>query len=141
MMFPLVAKLSLYLGPLPSMRRGGRRLECRRSSSRYNVWISGVDTGGGSPYGTLPYAERVTARGRRINTNQEDSTLRTTVADDLGAGGIVAQALPGYEERPAQIQMALDVAAVLESGEHAIIEASTGTGKSIAYLIPIVRSG
>src|SRR5262249_17596080 len=81
------------------------------------------------------------ARGRHINKKQEDSTLRATVAADLGAGGIVAQALPGYEERPAQIQMARDVADVLESGEHAIIEASTGTGKGIAYLIPIVRSG
>ena len=59
------------------------------------------------------------------------------VAADLGAGGIVAQALPGYEERPAQIQMALDVADVLESGEHAIIEASTGTGKALSVDTPI----
>src|SRR5579883_2329240 len=37
--------------------------------------------------------------------------------------------------------MAELVAQALESGQNAVIEASTGTGKSLAYLLPIVRSG
>ncbi len=63
------------------------------------------------------------------------------VAADLRQGGVLAQRLPGYEERPAQVQMAEMVAGALENGEHALIEAGTGTGKSIAYLLPVVRSG
>ncbi len=62
------------------------------------------------------------------------------VEADLRVDGVLSQALPGYEERPAQIVMARTVADALESGEHAIIEAGTGTGKSLAYLLPIVRS-
>src|SRR5262249_14114368 len=46
-----------------------------------------------------------------------------------------------YEERPAQIQMARMVADALTTGEHLLVEASTGTGKSLAYLLPIIRSG
>ena len=68
-------------------------------------------------------------------------TLREAIESDLGMGGPLSQALPGYEQRPAQIEMARKVAAALESGEHLIVEAATGTGKSLAYLLPIVRSG
>lgn len=65
---------------------------------------------------------------------------RATVAHDLRQGGVLSRRLPGYEDRPAQIQMAEAVATALVTGEHALIEAATGTGKSLAYLLPIVRS-
>ena len=74
-----------------------------------------------------------------IPTDAEPS-LSDTVAADLGAGGVLAQSLCGYEERPAQIAMARLVAEALETGGHAAIEAGTGTGKSLAYLLPMVRS-
>jgi Rad3-related DNA helicase len=77
-----------------------------------------------------------------MRKSQPDETaLREVVEADLRAGGILSQTLPGYEEREAQVQMAQGVADALESGEHTIIEASTGTGKSLAYLLPIVHSG
>ncbi len=71
----------------------------------------------------------------------DEATLPRVVEADLQAGGVLSQKLPGYEERPAQVRMARSVADALESGEHAVIEAATGTGKSLAYLLPIVRSG
>src|SRR5437899_3060174 len=46
-----------------------------------------------------------------------------------------------YQERPAQIEMATLVAQSLSQSTPALLEASTGTGKSLAYLVPIVRSG
>lgn len=61
--------------------------------------------------------------------------------DDLRQGGRLAQQLPGYQERPAQIKMAVLVAQALKKRRHAVIEAPTGTGKGMSYLIPIVRSG
>jgi Rad3-related DNA helicase len=67
--------------------------------------------------------------------------LSATIAADLREGGVLAGALSGYEERPAQVEMARVVAQALESGGHAAIEAGTGTGKSLAYLLPIIRSG
>ena len=60
---------------------------------------------------------------------------------DLRQGGRLAQQLPGYQERPAQINMAALVAQALKKRRHAVIEAPTGTGKGLSYLIPIVRSG
>jgi ATP-dependent DNA helicase DinG len=42
----------------------------------------------------------------------------------------------GGERRPGQVQMAQAVAAALGSGEHLLVQAGTGTGKSLAYLIP-----
>jgi Rad3-related DNA helicase len=68
-------------------------------------------------------------------------SLAEQVRHDLTQGGALSATLPDYEERAAQIEMAELVAQALESGQHAVIEASTGTGKSLAYLLPIVRSG
>jgi Rad3-related DNA helicase len=68
-------------------------------------------------------------------------SLAEQVRQDLTQGGVLSEQLPGYEERAAQVEMAELVAQALESGQHAVIEASTGTGKSLAYLLPIVRSG
>jgi Rad3-related DNA helicase len=71
----------------------------------------------------------------------EETSLADQVEADLRAGGILSRSLPGYEERPAQIEMARRVAHALVSGQHLVVEASTGTGKSLAYLLPIVHSG
>ncbi len=70
-----------------------------------------------------------------------DSRLQSIVSSDLCQGGILSQRLPGYEERPAQVEMAGLVARALNQNVPAIIEAATGTGKSLAYLVPAVRSG
>ncbi len=66
---------------------------------------------------------------------------REQVGRDLRQGGALSTKLLGYEERPAQIQMAEAVATSLTNGEHLLVEAATGTGKSLAYLLPVVRSG
>jgi len=53
----------------------------------------------------------------------------------------VVRSLPGGgEERPGQREMAHAVALALDVGRHLIVQAGTGTGKSIAYLVPLVRS-
>ncbi len=70
-----------------------------------------------------------------------DSRLQAIVEADLCQGGVLSQKLPGYEERPAQVEMARVVANALNMNIPAILEASTGTGKSLAYLVPAVRSG
>lgn len=70
-----------------------------------------------------------------------NSRLNTMVTADLRQGGILSRRLPGYEERSAQIEMAALVARALTEETPAIVEAATGTGKGLAYLIPIVRSG
>ncbi|MFN3331418.1 MAG: DEAD/DEAH box helicase, partial [Caldilinea sp.] len=59
----------------------------------------------------------------------------------FGAGGPLARALDGYELRQSQLDMAETVKRAILARRHALIEAPTGTGKSIAYLIPAILSG
>ncbi|HEX4377956.1 MAG TPA: ATP-dependent DNA helicase [Steroidobacteraceae bacterium] len=59
----------------------------------------------------------------------------------LGAHGPVAETLPGFKPRPAQQQMAARIYDALQSREHLLVEAGTGTGKTYAYLIPVLLSG
>ena len=59
----------------------------------------------------------------------------------FGPGGRLAAALPGFEPRGGQAALAQEVADALERGEHLLAEAGTGTGKSLAYLIPALASG
>ncbi len=64
-----------------------------------------------------------------------------TVDGLLGAGGALSAALPGYEHRPPQLDMAHAVAHALEHRRFLLAEAGTGTGKTLAYLVPAALSG
>ena len=56
-------------------------------------------------------------------------------------GGGLAKTHPAYEFRRGQLQMAQAVEEALEEKRHLIVEAGTGTGKTLAYLLPVIRSG
>src|SRR5437764_1421039 len=56
-------------------------------------------------------------------------------------GGILSRTHPAYEFRRGQLQMAEAVEQALEEKRHLIVEAGTGTGKTLAYLVPVIRSG
>jgi predicted DnaQ family exonuclease/DinG family helicase len=60
------------------------------------------------------------------------------VAALLGPEGPLAGVLPGYEHREAQLQMLLAVAQIQARGGSLVVEAGTGTGKSLAYLVPSI---
>jgi ATP-dependent DNA helicase DinG len=62
-------------------------------------------------------------------------------AEILGPGGILARALVGYEPRPSQVEMAERVADALQRRRPLLVEAGTGTGKTLAYLVPAIESG
>jgi len=56
-------------------------------------------------------------------------------------GGVLSRTHPAYEFRRGQLQMAQAVEQALEEKRHLIAEAGTGTGKTLAYLMPVIRSG
>ena len=56
----------------------------------------------------------------------------------LGPEGLLAQALSNYEYRPQQVEMADHIYEALRNETHGIIEAGTGIGKSLAYLLPLI---
>jgi predicted DnaQ family exonuclease/DinG family helicase len=53
--------------------------------------------------------------------------------------GIMAQEFPGYEYRPQQVEMMRRVSQAFNEGQHLLVEAGTGTGKSLAYLLPAAQ--
>jgi hypothetical protein len=66
--------------------------------------------------------------------------LASAVARALAPDGPLARALPGFEARPGQVEMADAVAGVIAEGGVLLAEAGTGTGKTLAYLVPAILS-
>ena len=56
----------------------------------------------------------------------------------LEPGGVFADLFPGYEHRPQQVEMLCAVADAFNTQHHLMAEAGTGTGKSLAYLLPAI---
>ena len=64
------------------------------------------------------------------------------MADVFGPGGMIERCMPaGYEHRRSQLCMAELVEEAFLKKRHLLVEAGTGTGKTLAYLIPAIRSG
>ncbi len=59
----------------------------------------------------------------------------------LGPGGALERVVPGYEHRAEQLTLAGRVEAALQQKRFLIAEAGTGTGKTLAYLVPALQSG
>ena len=55
-------------------------------------------------------------------------------------GGLVSRMYPGYEPRSEQVEMACEVRDALATSTHRVIEAGTGVGKSVAYLVPLAEA-
>ncbi len=64
-----------------------------------------------------------------------------TLHEFFSPGGILARSPLPYEYRPGQLEMAKAVERALTERRHLIVEAGTGTGKTLAYLLPALRTG
>jgi ATP-dependent DNA helicase DinG len=63
------------------------------------------------------------------------------VAETLSITGVLAQSVPGFQPRQGQTDMALAVSRTVQEGGQLVVEAGTGTGKTYAYLVPVLLSG
>ncbi|MEE8537697.1 MAG: ATP-dependent DNA helicase, partial [Acidobacteriota bacterium] len=66
---------------------------------------------------------------------------RSRIEEWLGPDGRLARSLPHFEHRPGQCEMAVAVLEALKESHHLVVEAGTGTGKTLAYLLPAILSG
>jgi ATP-dependent DNA helicase DinG len=69
------------------------------------------------------------------------SLLTQRVAQTLSDHGALASAVPGFQPREGQTDMAMAVCHTVEEGGQLVVEAGTGTGKTYAYLVPVLLSG
>lgn len=63
---------------------------------------------------------------------------QATSQEWMGSGGPIAEKLPGFESRDSQIQMAHAIESAIQEKSILMVEAGTGTGKSVAYLTPMI---
>jgi ATP-dependent DNA helicase DinG len=81
------------------------------------------------------------AQGNPSSTSAT-SAEKVSMRDVFGPGGLLERCMiGGYEHRRAQLEMAELVHDAFEKHHHAIVEAGTGTGKTLAYLLPAICSG
>ncbi|UOF89689.1 DEAD/DEAH box helicase [Fodinisporobacter ferrooxydans] len=81
-------------------------------------------------------------RERVIQEKTERESVPFVVSDcldSMAADGPMKQLFPSYQPRQGQLEMLHQVALALNDGQHLIVEAGTGTGKSLAYLIPAAQ--
>ena len=75
-----------------------------------------------------------------LRPNPEVEPIDTgTIAAALEQGGAFEQAIDQFEHRPQQVHMLRAVCDALNRGQHLMVEAGTGTGKSLAYLLPAIH--
>ena len=82
-------------------------------------------------------------RSERSNDNDpnDPNDLKTSVRAVFDDKGALSRALDGYEPREGQRRMSEAVASVIDEGGTLLAEAGTGTGKTLAYLVPAILSG
>ncbi|MGD1996537.1 MAG: helicase C-terminal domain-containing protein [Anaerolineae bacterium] len=92
----------------------------------------------GQPEGAPALAARTTVEPLEGKEVREPLNV-DGLAALLEEGGAFAQRFHGYEHRPQQVEMLRTVGQALNQGRHLMVEAPTGVGKSLAYLIPAVH--
>jgi ATP-dependent DNA helicase DinG len=75
-----------------------------------------------------------------VTSREGDSSFVSSIDSLFADDGLLAYSVPEFEVRPGQRAMALAVASVIEEGGVLLAEAGTGTGKTLAYLVPAILS-
>lgn len=73
--------------------------------------------------------------------HDDPSQAGPSVDDFFSPGGILSDRIPRWEDRSGQCEMAAGVAAALGKKRNLVVEAGTGTGKTLAYLVPLLLTG
>lgn len=108
-----------------------------RLAERAGFVLSAAPEGGpGSLFASIPPFPRETRRREPPNPAAYAQLDPATVRRWFEAGGLFERAMPGYESRPEQVRMAGEVAAAFSAARHLVVEAGTGVGKTMAYLVP-----
>jgi ATP-dependent DNA helicase DinG len=101
--------------------------------------IPPVSGNGGLNRGTPPSAADLPANPTKVPSRV--LTLADRVARVFAADGTLARTLPDFESRPGQAALSQRIAQAFDRGGVLLAEAGTGTGKTLAYLVPALLSG
>ncbi|HTW44843.1 MAG TPA: ATP-dependent DNA helicase [Acidobacteriaceae bacterium] len=76
-----------------------------------------------------------------MSSSTQSAPSLPSLYEFFAPGGVLARSELPYEFRKGQLEMAQAVERALDENRHLIVEAGTGTGKTLAYLLPALRSG
>src|SRR6266513_5224387 len=133
----------------PTMARRGRETVMdeqyprRDSHPRLSAVMQAVRPAG-QPRAGVPTCAVEYYRASVASTSQPSASAQkkdVSLYQFFSPGGVLSRTHPAYEFRRGQLQMAQAVEQVLGEKRHLIVEAGTGTGKTLAYLMPVIRSG
>src|SRR5213078_562349 len=133
----------------PTMARRGRETVMdeqyprRDSHPRLSAVMQAVRPAG-QPRAGVPTCAVEYYRDSVASTSQPSASAQkkdVSLYQFFSPGGVLSRTHPAYEFRRGQLQMAQAVEQVLGEKRHLIVEAGTGTGKTLAYLMPVIRSG
>src|SRR2546427_8432369 len=133
----------------PTMARRGRETVMdeqyprRDSHPRLSAVMQAVRPAG-QPRAGVPTCAVEYYRDSVASTSQPSASSRTnnvSLHNFFAPGGVLSKKHPAYEFRRGQLQMAQAVEQALAEKRHLIVEGGTGTGKTLAYLMPVIRSG
>jgi ATP-dependent DNA helicase DinG len=74
-----------------------------------------------------------------VSSTQQTASALPSLHDFFAPGGVLSRSALPYEFRRGQLEMAQAVESALQDRRHLIVEAGTGTGKTLAYLLPALR--
>jgi ATP-dependent DNA helicase DinG len=102
----------------------------------------GANPAAPQPRRTPKSVEPVAVRAETAATAGQSAPSSPSMRDIFAPGGLLERCMiGGYEHRPGQLEMAEAVHDAFEKHHHVVVEAGTGTGKTLAYLIPAICSG
>ena len=117
-------------------------LEELDTATTRSVARSGPGAATASALAAQEVEETPKARGAEETEGTASTGEKPTMEEIFGPGGLLERCMiGGYEHRRGQLEMAEMVHDAFEKHHHAIVEAGTGTGKTLAYLIPAICSG
>src|SRR6185312_7725059 len=77
----------------------------------------------------------------RYRSNMSSPAKAMSARQFFSRGGVLSRWHPNYEFRAGQLEMAEAVESALNEKRHLLVDAGTGTGKTLAYLVPAILSG
>lgn len=129
---PVVSEMNFLLASNPRhpYRDFFRRVETHQRSTVFDAAVESIERVVGTPQqGTAPL--------REIDDDEPPPELDVEgVANLFADGGPFALAMTNYEPREGQLEMARAVVTAFNESKHLLVEAGTGIGKSLAYLVP-----
>ncbi|MEO6399062.1 MAG: helicase C-terminal domain-containing protein [Tepidiformaceae bacterium] len=132
------AAIFVALARIAGELREDERFQLARLVSMENLALAEVI--GGAEWSRAPITERhlpsVRAAGEYLALSRREPRLTTPAAAVCSAFDAAASVVERFEERTEQREMAEAVRLVLSEGGHLMVEAGTGVGKSLAYLVP-----